>query len=68
MRKAAGIVLGVLGLVMLTFSIAALVWAHHQYTIGVSERGAATLVGMGILGAACIIITGYRLAARSTSH
>jgi len=61
MRKLLGLAIGLLGLAMLTFPVATLVWEQQQYTVGLSSKGIAVLGAALVLAVLCII-TAYRLA------
>jgi hypothetical protein len=60
MRKAAAITLGLIGMASLTFPGALLLWAHHQYIIGLSVNVVAMSVALAVIGITCIL-AGYAI-------
>jgi len=67
MRKAAAIMLGLIGLASLSFPGALLLWAHHHYTIGLSGNVVALAVVLGGTGIACIL-TSYPITRHQISN
>jgi hypothetical protein len=67
MRKAAGITLGLFGLAVLSIPAAALLWAHRQYTIGLSSNSVAMMIGLAAVGVACLFVS-YGMVRRQISN
>ena len=54
MRKASGVTLGLFGIAILSIPGGLLVWAYRQYTIGLSGKVTAIMVGLVLTGLACL--------------
>jgi hypothetical protein len=66
-RKAVGIALGLFGLAILSIPGTLLLWAHRQYTVGLSGNVTATMIGLTVAGLMCVFAS-YGIMRRRISN